>query len=73
MSDILSQLECRACETIVDQTDSQLIYTAEQFQREEDTFDVVEYFIVSRERICFPVKKNFFVMAILFEMEYRNL
>lgn len=69
----LTNMEIRAVETIIDQTDDQLKYTVNQFLNESADFDFVEYFVVAANRICFPVKKNFFVMSVLLEMQYREL
>lgn len=68
----LTELEKRATETIIEQTDEQLEFTAKQFTDSTDEFDVVEYFVVPQNLICFPVKKDFFVLSILMEIEYRS-
>ncbi len=58
---------------IEDQSDGQLLHSFNELTSNTDEFDVVEYIIIPKNRIAFPVKKNFFVMSLLNELCYRNL
>lgn len=72
MNEFLSQSEIRACEVIQNQTDDQLQYTADTFTNDQ-TFDFVDYMLIDQNRIAFAVKKDFFILSILFELNYRGL
>ena len=69
---ILTYSEQIASEQIMHQTNAQLEYTANEFNYGEE-FDFVEFMIIPEGKIAFPVVKNFFLTAILMELEYRKL
>lgn len=73
MSELLSFSELEACLAIEDQSDGQLEYTFKEMTSNKDEFDVVEYMIVPKNKMCFSVKKDFFIMAVLFELSFREL
>ncbi len=69
----LSFPEKLTSETFIDQNDEQLNYTFNRLNNDKSEFDVVEYMITSKDNIGFMVKKDFFVMALLNELCYRDL
>ena len=60
-----------AVEQIMQQSDGQLTYTINQLSQGAE-FDFVDFLIIPQNRIAMPVKKTFFLDALLHEMEYRE-
>ena len=68
----LTYSEKLAIEQIQEQSDGQLEYTIKELNNGAD-FDFVDFIVVASNRVAVPVKKTFFIDALLCELEYRSI
>jgi hypothetical protein len=56
----------------MDQSDSQLEFTLKSLLDNEDSFDVVEFILTSKDQLGFVVNRDFYVNALLNELAFRG-